>query len=141
MARSASWSCPSSVDLASTLTGWHTGWWDLFALIFLVSLFCIRSVTSHVWCIKTMFTRIIALRLICTVRFSQKIFSNYSLSFWNKFCIVRYAGRVALVERHRSTRYRPFTLLHTHLLVRIWPRCTQEAPNGLGKANQRGGVA
>ena len=27
---------------------------------------------SHVWCIKTMFTRIIALRLICTVRFSKK---------------------------------------------------------------------
>ena len=44
MARSASWSCPSFVDLAFTLTGWHTGWWDLFALIFLVSIFCIRSV-------------------------------------------------------------------------------------------------
>ena len=31
MAPSASWSCPSSVDLVSTLTGWHTGWSDILA--------------------------------------------------------------------------------------------------------------
>ena len=69
MAPSASWSCPSSVDLASTLTGWHTGWWDLFALIFSVSIFCIRSVTYGV----SKLCSLRSLRLICIVGFSQKI--------------------------------------------------------------------
>ena len=73
MAPSASWSCPSSVDWGSTLTGWHTGWLILIFEVEKCKDFCqIEYIVRWSYSLKTL------LKVTPTALWSEASVSRWS---------------------------------------------------------------